>query len=273
VLNISSQSISELLGHEYSRRRQRNSSYSMRAFARDLRLSPSRLSEVMSGKHGLSESSLDAIAERLTTKPKEQRFLKDLVLSEFSRNEKVRELARRRVEDIRRSEAYVQLREDQFRVISDWYHAAILELVTVRGFNSDSRWIAKRLGISHSTAEAALARLQKFGLIQHRPDGGWKARPEAMSAVSDVPSRAIRKFHLQVLQMSADSLRDDDMDERESLSLILAVPRARLGELQEEMRKFVAEFWQKIADDEKDDLYSFSLQFCPVKNRLGENDV
>ncbi len=272
MLNMESTSISELLGKEFSRRKQRNTSYSLRAFARDLRLSPSRLSEVLNGKEGLSEKTVDGIAGALTKKIVEKKFIKDLVLAEFSRNEKVRASAKARVEEARKAESFRRLKEDQFRVISDWYHGAILELIQVAGFQDEPQWIARRLGIAPATASAALSRLQNLGLIERNKDGGWVAKPEAYSAFSDMPSSAIRRFHLQVLSMHADSLREDPMHERLFLSMILAIPRSRIPEFQDEMNKFATQFWQKIENEPKDDLYSLSLQLCPVRNRRPEGE-
>jgi uncharacterized protein (TIGR02147 family) len=272
MLNMESNSISELLGTEFSRRKLRNTSYSLRAFARDLHLSPSRLSEVMSGKEGLSEKTVDGIAATLSKKPLERKFIKDLVLSEFSRNEKVREAARERVEETRKAESFRRMKEDQFRVISDWYHGAILELIQVEGFQDDPKWIGRKLGIPATTAASALTRLENLGLVERKKEGGWVAKTEAYSAFSEIPSSAIRKFHHQILSMHADSLREDPMLDRQFLSMILAIPRSRLQEFQEEMNKFATQFWQKIENEPKDDLYSLSLQLCPVRNRRPEGD-
>jgi uncharacterized protein (TIGR02147 family) len=263
----SSSSPAEFLSAELSRRKQRNDSYSARAFARDLGLSPSRLSEVLSGAHGVSESTADRIATRLKLKPVERKFWKDLILSASSRNQKVRELAAKRVAEFRKVEGVRRLREDQFRVISDWYHGAILELTQVRGFQSDVNWIAARLGIAVSQAEGALARLKQLGLLQQDAKGQWTAHLEASNMFSDVPSTAIRKFHRQILTMHLESLLEDEMSEREAVSMILAIPKSKVGEFRQEMKAFVTRFWQNIENEEKDDLYSLSVQLCPIRNR------
>lgn len=272
MLSMQFNSISELLGVEFSRRKQRNTSYSLRAFARDLRLSPSRLSEVLNGKEGLSEKTVDVIASTLTKKSVERGYIKDLVLAEFSRNSKVRESAKIRVDEMRKAESLRRLREDQFRVISDWYHSAILELVHLPDFNEEPEWIAQRLGIPAVTASKALFRLHNLGLLSRQADGKWIAKPEAYSAFSEMPSAAIRKFHHQILNMHSDSLREDPMHDRQFLSMILSIPRSRLEEFKTEMNKFATQFWQKIENEPKDDLYSLSLQLCPVRNRRPQGD-
>ena len=64
-LSYESHSISEFLGAEFSKRKLRNETYSLRAFARDLGVSASRLSEILSGKLGISEKTAETIASKL----------------------------------------------------------------------------------------------------------------------------------------------------------------------------------------------------------------
>lgn len=54
-----------VLAWEFHRRRQRNFRYSLRAYARDLAVSPSYLCEVMAGKYHLSLARADEIAPHL----------------------------------------------------------------------------------------------------------------------------------------------------------------------------------------------------------------
>lgn len=262
-----SQSAAEFLTQELSARKQRNESYSLRAFARDLDMSPSRLSEILSGVHGVSEKTADKIAVALKMKPAARKFWKDLVVSQSARSVKIRELAAKRVSEMRKAESFKGLKEEQFRVISDWYHAAILELTQVKGFKSDVAWIAERLGINRVHAEQALERLKQLGLLRQTLEGGWESNMEAYSAFSDMPSSAIRKFHRQILTLHMESLLEDPMHDREHFSMIMAVPRAKLPEFRQEMQAFMTQFWQRIEDDEKDDLYSLSVQLCPVRKR------
>ncbi|MES2964286.1 MAG: TIGR02147 family protein [Bdellovibrionota bacterium] len=266
------QKVSDFLGAEFALRKQRNKSYSLRAFARDLDLSPSRLSEVLKGEQGLSEKSADTIAVKLKLKPRVREFWKDLILAESSRSGKVRELAQARLEEKRKEERFRVLREDQFRVVSDWYHSAILEAVALEEFQKQSAeqmetWIAEKIGIPRSLATESLARLIQLGLLKREKSGRLTSYTEPFGAFPETPSAYIRKFHRQVLEMHITSVLEDPMDERELISMILALPKARLGEFRTEMRKFIMEFWQRVENEPRDQIYSFSVQLCPVKKR------
>lgn len=259
-------SVSEFLGNEFVRRKHRNKSYSLRAFARDLNISASRLSEILSGKHGLSEKTADLIADGLGLKTKQRQRLKDLILAEHARSAKVRELAQKRIDEAKSVDPDKKLREEEFRIISDWYHGAILELTLLPDFKSEESWIARRLGISAQLVSEAIERLMNVGLLA-RKQGELVAVPEVHFTTTDIPSAAIRKFHRQILSMHHESLLNDQIHEREFHSMIVALPKEAVAEFGAEMRKFTKKFWEKYSNSPKEDLYSFSLQICPVKDR------
>jgi len=58
----------ELLQKEFATRVARNKNYSLRAFARDLELAPSTVSEIMSGKYKLSDERLAEIYKKITAR-------------------------------------------------------------------------------------------------------------------------------------------------------------------------------------------------------------
>ena len=259
--------ISDFLELEFERRKSRNQVYSLRAFARDLALSPSSLSEILRGRQLVSEKTAESVALKLGLKPTERKFWRDLILVETSSSKKVRELAQKRIDDLRRSETFRSLKEDQFRVISDWFHSAILELTQVEGFDSRPEYVAERLGITPNQAREAIERLAELGFLSKDKDGQLIAQPDAFATLTDVPSSAIRKFHRQIMSMHFDSLLEDPMEDREMLAMILAIPKSALPEFRIEMKKFMTQFWHRIEKSEKDELYSVSLQLCPVRNR------
>lgn len=78
---------------EFKRRVEKNSSYSQNAFARDLGISPSRLSEILRGKQGLSLRWAITIAENLHLSKEESEHFCNLVMSKHARSRMQREAA------------------------------------------------------------------------------------------------------------------------------------------------------------------------------------
>jgi plasmid maintenance system antidote protein VapI len=76
---------------------QQNPRYSQNAFARELGLRPSQLSEILRGKKGLSRSAAERIADTLELDGASWELFCDLVQSEHDRSMRRRELARERL--------------------------------------------------------------------------------------------------------------------------------------------------------------------------------
>lgn len=93
----------KFLRDELKRRHQRNPSYSLRAFARDLKLSASRLCEVLNGHGTLSRMSAVKLAETMGLNDAEAAYFVDLVDQENPRSATRRDEAAARVASFRRS--------------------------------------------------------------------------------------------------------------------------------------------------------------------------
>jgi hypothetical protein len=59
---------------------------------------------------------------------------------------------------------------EEFQFISDWYHYAILEVTTLKGFQNEAEWIASHLGISVEQAKEKIKafRREMSALLQRR---------------------------------------------------------------------------------------------------------
>ena len=75
----------DILNEYFLIKKEVNPAYSLRAFARDLGLPSSNLSNVLKGKQGLSIKSALQILERLKIKGRDRELFFDLVLSQDAR--------------------------------------------------------------------------------------------------------------------------------------------------------------------------------------------
>jgi len=258
------ETVAEFLLTELARRKLRNEAYSLRAYARDLEFSASRLSELLNGKKSLSEKFAHRIAARLKLKAMDRDHFIDLVLASSSRDGNVRRLAKDRLLEARQLNQMTLISNDQFQLIADWEHAAIMELAQLADFRSDAKWMAKKLGIGVKQVEEAVTRLVRSGLVTVESDGSLKARADIFNTFSETPSTAIRRFHRQVLSMAIESTLEDEIEEREHVSTIMAIPKSQLHVFQEKMNRFVLDFWKGIEHEPKDALYGpdFDLIFA-----------
>lgn len=225
----------ELLKRELETRCARNSGYSLRAFARDLGISAASLSLVMGGKQGLSRPRAEKIAKRLGMESRERDFFADLVESQHARSARQRSFASVRLRQYDSAKTTLSL--DAFKVMSDWYHLAILELTEVEGFQSSPRWIAKTLGVNEKAIELGIERLKKLELLEE-VDGVLRQTEGFLATPSGIPSASIKQFHRQILGKAEIALDRQSVEERDFTTVIFRMNPSDLAWAKEEMKTF-----------------------------------
>ncbi len=240
------QGIPQLLKSEFEERRTRNPNFSLRSFARWLEISPAQLSQLMSGKRPMTLKMARKISGRLGHSPAERlEFIKSTFPPWIEKPTKT-----------------VTLPEDQFRLIADWYHLAILSLTKIPKARPESAWVARRLGITQSQAREAMDRLCRLGLLETRPK--FRQIRDPFSVESPIPSEAIRRFHKQILALASEKIDTVPIELRETQAITLAVNSKKLPLA----RKLIGEAIDKIEDVLESGLagevYTLSVQLFPL---------
>jgi hypothetical protein len=135
---------------EFNRRKAKNKNYSLRAYARDLRLTISVLSPLLSRSRHLGRKNLLEVAKALRWSSKEFQDACREISYDRGANRKTPKQSPPR-KRIRRIPSSV------FEQISDWYYFAILSLASLKDHSADANWIAGRLGITAQQASNALS--------------------------------------------------------------------------------------------------------------------
>lgn len=253
----------EILRDEYARRHVANPSYSQRAFARDLKISQGRLSEILAQKQGLSPERASAIAARLGLNQEERAFFRDAVSAEHGRSNLERTSAKARLKSHHLEKQRVKLLEDSFRLIADWYHLGILELTRLKNFKYDAKWIAKALDISEIQAKFALERLERMHLIKSSKTGV----EVEMNFGGTTPSESVRTFHRQVLQKALAAIDLQSVERREVNSVLIAIKSEKLPVLKKKMQQVVRDFADESMQG-ADSLYCYSQQLFQIDSEI-----
>ena len=240
----------ELLLQELEERKAKNSMYSLRAFARDLGIGSTSLSDALASKRKLSRTNILKIANKLEWTSSQI----DLLLSEIKRGRGYKTKAE--LEEI-------QMQEDQFRYIADWHYLAIRNLAKVSTNQANPQWIAKRLGISESDAEKAVYRLERMGLIAIEDEKlVYISKP--LGTTNDTPSMAIRKHHRDKLKLAERSLATDPLEIREFRSSTVAVDMHKLPEIKQILKEAQAKIVEVMESGEPTEVYNLSFQLFPL---------
>ncbi len=240
-----------VLRREFENRRLRNPSYSLRAFARDLRISVTALSEVLAGKRDLSRKNLERLTEALHLSPAE-----------------TEEIQQKNVKRTPQELARLHLQEEEFKIIADWYHLAILNLAKLKENKAKPAWVAARLGLTLVEAKAAMDRLVKLGLLRFK-EGKMLRTAAPISTSRDIPSSAIKKYHRHHLLLAERSLMEDPIDVREFSSVVMTMNPDQLNEVKEYLMKAKRRVSEMLQKGPQQEVYVLSFQLYPLtKNKV-----
>jgi uncharacterized protein (TIGR02147 family) len=254
----------------------RNPAYSARAMARDLGLSAPFFSQILSKRRVLSEERAHVIAGKMSwTRWKRQAFIQ-LTRYESLQDQELREQVLREVKILlakvksRASRARLhKVRLEEFKIVSDWYHLAIFELASTRNFQSDSRWIANKLGISPQQAEAAIARLVQVNLLERRADGSLQKSKNACK-MGATPAPALRSFHTQQLDIAKAALTKQPAESRDFSGTTIAINPKKLPRAKALIRRFNHQLMQLLETGEQTAVYHLAIQLYRLDD-LGED--
>ena len=260
----------DILNEQLEVRSAKNGNYSLRAFARDLELSPSRLSQILNKKKGLSEKAAEVIALKLGLNARERDYFVLSAKAQHSRSLKDKASATQDLTAIFTPKLLSKaLDNHEFELAHSWYHMAILELLELRDCEHSVEWFAKKLKLKKIIIKNALERLEKIGWITIQ-NGSYRASFESNVSPNDLPSDAIKKFHDDMLKKAETALFTDNIHEREFQNMTLAFSQAQMQEAKAAIRSFQKEFAKKFYPEtqDRDSVYQLSVQLFRLDSNL-----
>jgi uncharacterized protein (TIGR02147 family) len=191
-----------------------NPAYSLRAMAKQVKLSPSMLSALLTGKKYISAERAFSIAKALKFDKKKNEYFVTLVQLETVKSEELKNSLIEKLLVLAPQDKSRTLDLDVFRVISDWYHLSMLELTHVDDFSLNPATAAQALGISKMEAEVAIERLLRLELLEKDSKGRLGKAENLILATSPIPNQALRKYHEQMLKKASESLETQTPDQK-----------------------------------------------------------
>lgn len=233
-------SFRDLLRERFVTLKQKNASFSLRAYARYLNVDQSFLSKVLKGEKKFSPEIMAQLSERLGLSPAQTHSLLN-------------------------SSGFQTLEEDQFRFVSDWSHFAILELAKTKSFKPDATYIAARLKLHIEEVRASLDRLEKFGFIERAEESFQLKRANNTWTQNTKTTEARRQLQRQYLEKSLKALDEVDFQEREHGSLTIAISKKKIPAFKQrlsEIRQQLAQEFQ--TEDALDEVYQLTTSLFPL---------
>lgn len=238
------ESWSDYLQNDFRVRARKNSSFSLRAYAKLLSISPTHLSLILAKKRKVSPASAMKIAFQLGITPSET-----IERLQFHR----KKLPTAKLK---------KLNYGEFKLISQWYHFAILGLADLKTNVAEAQWIANKLAIPVSVADQAFKNLQKHGYLTVK--GGQFRFTQYFETQTDISSEEIRQFHKQALNLASTKIDEIDVELREFISLTIAINHKNIKATKLKLRKFKEEMEKELDVGPKNEVYQLNIQFFPL---------
>ncbi|WP_291515515.1 TIGR02147 family protein [Bdellovibrio sp. ArHS] len=250
----------EKLKEIFSRRSEKNSKYSLRAFARDLQIEPSLLSKIMRGLYPLTEAMLQRIARRLGLSEEE---IANLV-QEFRLQNKALEEGK-----AEKANTFFPIAIDHLKYISESYHIDLLALIETVDFKNDIGWIANRLDLSEEKVKDAFDRLVRLGYIVLNEQKVTLGKPQYSTLGFPSTSDSLKQMQATSLEQAIKALFKVPLNERSQSTLTFAVDMKLIPKIIDEINSFRRKI-NKLASVEgkrPTEVYHLSLSLYPVTTR------
>jgi uncharacterized protein (TIGR02147 family) len=232
----------------------RNPRFSLRSFAKQLGIDHSTLSQVLNGRRRLSARAQAAVGKRLG--------LRDEVIRAYAQSLRRKPNSKNLSENIRS----FHLDLDTFQLLSVWHHYAILELIQVQAFKTDSRWIANTLGIAAEDVNIALQRLLRLGLLEMSGRDRWMDKSgDAEFHSAALTETACNQMNQEIHELAVEAIRRIPPQHRVHRQMVVALDSKRLPRLKMLADEFMNDLRSLVSEgDTKDDVYQVEISFFPV---------
>lgn len=240
-----------LLNQKFDLLQAKNSSYSLRAFAKKLDINPSGLSLILRGKRNVSITMANQLLDKLGI---ENSIKQDVLRIE----EEITE--------------HREMSKEILQVLSEWYYDALLELIKLKDFKTDLNWISDALDLPIDTIDEALSRLERLNMID-RSGSEWKVLEFGYNFNSNVfTNAALKQYQRNALNNSKKALDSLDIKKRFHSTQVLSFDTNRLEEAKNYIRDFKLDFDKKFVTNIGNQVFQFQLSFFPLTHMAGKDD-
>jgi transcriptional regulator with XRE-family HTH domain len=240
-------SFRERLQAELAARCERNPGYSLRAFANYLGIDHATLSQLMRGKRSMTEATLRRLGERMGLAPEE--------VDAYAAH----------VEAPPASAPVRALAEDAAQVFGHWHAFAIMELMRLRTFQPDVRWIARVLGLEAAEVQVALQHLLRLGFLQMESPTCWRdLTGGAILREEDFTMLALERLTARSREIQLASARNAPQASRAHGAVTIALAEQDVARLTRLVEQFLAEVQTCSASEGGDRLYHVEVHCLPL---------
>lgn len=247
----------ELLNSYYRKKKLRG--YSLRALARDLKVSPAFVSNILKGKKKVPPALIPELSRRLDidseTALEITRQLSPQTVSVKSSFKSPTASNHWEAED-----------KKSLSALRQWFYVAILELITCSDFDGSSKMISRRLGLSLASVEVAVRELQALGLLTIKSGKIHKTKKHIkISSAKSI--QEIRGFHRQMLKKADEELSEtspEAFERRLIAGITISADPAKIQIAKKMLSDALHEVANFLSEEPGSEVYHLAGQLFPI---------
>lgn len=249
---------------KYLKKKKARSGYSMRLLAKDLDVSVSFLSRVLSGKKAIPYALLLRIQKPLEIEPE---IFENIRRAHTESVEGLAVPVRGKVQIKTEMEEWDLAEKSTLNVLRHWYYLPILEFSTLKRYDGTAACISKYLSLSIPVVEVALRELASVGLMKEQ-EGRFVKTKKKIRWGSSKSIGEIRRFHDQMMVKAQEVLRTQhsskDFERRLISGITLTTSSRKIKEAKRKLNEVLHELANDLISEEGTEVYHLALQFFPL---------
>lgn len=235
-----------------------NPQYSLRAFARDLEIDSSTLSQIINGKRSIPAKNTTLIASKLNLNDRDFTLFLESTKNSDTIIDKIK---------ISPVDQRFMLDESFYKVIAEWEHYALLDLFDLEDFENSTDYIMKKLDLTESRTETVIQNLMTCGLLVRNSKGELTKAHSDVRTTEDREGKALNDAHLEELEIAREKLKTIDKNLRDFSSSTFAIDMNKMAEAKTIIREFRQKMAALLKNGKKTEVYMLTIQFFPLSKK------
>lgn len=251
----------------FHNRQSKNSSYSLRAFARSLGVAPSYLLCLLDGTRVLSLNRAQVISERLNLSASDTFYLTSLVGLERARSDSEREPLRCRLRAFKQKQTRSRIGKKSFSILSRWYFPAIIAAIDTNDGPATVEGVASKLNLDVEQVVYAIKALSQNGWVKQNSDGSWSREIEHVLLKSETSDEMLRAYHVEMLKLTEKNLTIQPPGRRVTRTETLAINPEQIPKIKEMVEEFIEQLIAMAQEgDKRSEVFHLGLNFFKLEN-------
>lgn len=256
----------EFLRHYVSRRKRENPDWTIAGWARELGLlATTSITKILNGQREPGERICQKLTEYFRFNSEESKYFDYLVHLNKCTDSTMREVFTEKLLRLTPTIGKLSIDEARLQIVAEWVHMAIRQMAGVQPLPNDPAWIARQLIFESSVEQVqqAIENLLQLGMLIER-DGKLSKSETWLASTEDIPSKALRSHHSQMIENAKQAIEKVPVLQREIRGMTMAVPLDKMDMAKAMIRQFTEDIAKLMNENSTDQVYQLNVQFFPL---------